>query len=105
MHAKSVRNSISIVFLLLPLLGFAQEEERPITIDDILAMKSVGDPQVSPDGEWVAYTVRQRDMEEDKSGMQIWIVSSAGGEPVLMTAADTSASSPRWSPDNHAKGN
>ncbi len=51
MHARSARSSISIIFLLLPVLGYAQADERPITIDDILAMKSVSDPQVSPDGE------------------------------------------------------
>ncbi len=100
MHAKFVRSSISLVLLLLPVFCFAQDGERPITIDDIMAMKSVGDPQVSPDGEWVAYSVRQRDMEEDESGTQIWIVPTSGGEPIPMTAADTSASSPRWSPDN-----
>jgi len=100
MHARSVRSSISLILLLLPVFSLAQDRERPITIDDIMAMKSVGDPQVSPDGEWVAYTVRQRDLEEDESETQIWIVSSSGGEPIVMTAADTSASSPRWSPDN-----
>ena len=100
MHARSVRSSISLILLLVPVFSLAQDRERPITIDDIMAMKSVGDPQVSPDGEWVAYTVRHRDLDEDKSKTQIWIVPSSGGEPIVMTAADTSASSPRWSPDN-----
>ena len=100
MPAKSVRSSLSLVLLLLPVLAFAQDGERSITVDDILAMKSVGDPQVSPDGEWVAYTVRQRDMEEDESGTQIWTVATSGGNPIPMTSAETSASNPRWSPDN-----
>jgi dipeptidyl aminopeptidase/acylaminoacyl peptidase len=100
MHAKPVRNSISLVLLLLPVFGTAQDGDRLISIDDILAMKSIGDPQVSPDGELVAYTVRQRDMEEDESGTQIWVVATSGGDPIPMTSADTSASSPRWSPDN-----
>ena len=100
MHAKLVRNSISLVLLLLPVFGTAQDGEGLISIDDILAMKSIGDPQVSPDGKLVAYTVRQRDMEEDKSGTQIWVVATSGGDPMPMTSADTSASSPRWSPDN-----
>jgi len=100
MPAKSVRSSLSLVLLLLPVLVLAQDGERSITVDDILAMKSVGDPQVSPDGKWVAYTVRQRDMEEDKSGTQIWTVATSGGDPIPMTSAETSASDPRWSPDN-----
>jgi len=100
MRAKPVFSSISVVLLLLPVPGFAQDGERLITVDDILAIKSVGDPQVSPDGDWVAYTVRQRDMEEDKSGTQIWTIATSGGDPIPMTSAETSASNPRWSPDN-----
>ena len=100
MHAKSARSSMSLLILLSPVFCFAQDGERSIMIEDILAMKSVGDPQVSPDGEWVAYSTRQRDMEEDESVTQVWIVSTSGGDPIPMTSADTSASSPRWSPDN-----
>ena len=100
MHAKSARSSMSLVILLLPVFCFSQDGERSIMIEDILAMKSVGDPQVSPDGEWVAYSTSQRDMEEDESVTQVWIVSTSGGDPIPMTSADTSASSPRWSPDN-----
>ena len=45
-------------------------------------MKSVSGPVVSPEGEWVVYAVRARDMEEDKSNSQLWVVPTAGGEPV-----------------------
>jgi dipeptidyl aminopeptidase/acylaminoacyl peptidase len=87
-----------LALVILP--GLALSQERPITIEDVLALGSVDSPQVSPDGEWVAYTVRQRDMEEDESQTQIWVVSTSGGDPVPMTSADYSASNPRWSPDN-----
>tara|TARA_B100000686_G_C16800948_1_gene985998 strand:+ start:2169 stop:4163 length:1995 start_codon:yes stop_codon:yes gene_type:complete len=82
----------------LPTLIMANE--RPITIDDLLTVGSVGNPQVSPDGRWVAYTVSSRDFDEDKRRTQIWMVSTDGGEPIPMTSSDYSASSPRWSPDN-----
>lgn len=84
----------------LPFLSFAQDSGRPISIDDLLALKAVGNPEISPDGEWVAYTVRTRDMEEDEAQSQIWVVASSGGDPVAMTSPDYSASNPRWSPDN-----
>lgn len=83
---------------LVPALLAAQD--RPITIDDLLALQSVGNPEVSPDGQWVAYTVRGNDMDEDKSNTRIWMVSTSGGDPIPMTGADYSAGSPRWSPDN-----
>jgi dipeptidyl aminopeptidase/acylaminoacyl peptidase len=83
-------------------LTLAQEaaDSGRLTIDHILAMESVGDPQLSPDGKWIAYTVTRNDLEEDKRRTQIWMVSSEGGEPIPMTAPDGSASTPRWSPDS-----
>ncbi len=95
---RIARNMFVLLISLYPALIFGAD--RPITIDDVLALKSVGSPQISPDGDWVAYTVRQRDMEEDKSQTRIWVVSSLGGDPVPMTSVDYSAGSPRWSPDN-----
>lgn len=84
----------------LPVLASAQDNQRPITIDDIMALKSVGSPEVSPDGKWVAYTVQSRDMEKDKRSTQVWIVPTSGGDAIPMTSADNSASDPKWSPDN-----
>src|SRR3989449_5212761 len=52
---------------LFPLPALAQK--RAITIDDYLALKAVGDPQLSPDGRWVAYTVTERS-EEHTSELQ-----------------------------------
>lgn len=95
---RIARNMFVLLISLYPALMFGAD--RPITIDDVLALKSVGSPQISPDGDWVAYTVRQRDMEEDKSQTRIWVVSTSGGDPVPMTSVDYSASNPRWSPDN-----
>ena len=65
-----------------------------MTIDDLMAMERVRDPQISPDGRWVAYTVNQKDLEEDKSRTRIWMMSTEGGEPIPMTSADSSASRP-----------
>ena len=88
-----------IVPLAMLLGGAAAAQERPLTIEDLMTMKSVSDPVVSPEGEWVVYAVRARDMEEDKSNSQLWVVPTAGGEPVPMTATETSAGNPQWSPD------
>ena len=78
----------------------SQDEARPLTIDDLMSLPRVGDPQISPDGQWLAYTVRTRDEEEDKNRTQIWMVATGGGDPIPMTDIDTSAGRPRWSPDN-----
>ena len=65
-------NVLSLFILSFPLLTQAQLEALPLTVDDLMALDSVSNPQLSPDGEWVAYVVRSRDMEEDKSNSQIF---------------------------------
>jgi len=85
--------------LLLSLPLQAQEDRRPITIDDFFKIKTVRNLQISPDGEWVAYTVRETDLKKDKTETRIWMIPSDGGEAIPMTAKGYSASRPRWSPD------
>jgi len=72
---------------------------RTLTVEDYFRIRGVGDPQVSPDGKWVAYTVTKQDLEKDESKTRVWMAPTAGGEKIPMTAKDKSASRPRWSPD------
>src|SRR5271170_6229782 len=88
--------------LALPLAALAQQPSgapRPITIEDRFQLREVQDPQVSPDAQWVAYTVGTSSLKEDKSEERIWMVAMAGGDPIPMTADGVSSSHPRWSPD------
>jgi dipeptidyl aminopeptidase/acylaminoacyl peptidase len=72
---------------------------RAITIDDYFLIRDVGQPELSPDGQWVAYTVRTKMLKEDKNEQRLWMVSTHGGDPLPMTAEGVSSSHPRWSPD------
>jgi len=72
---------------------------RPISIADYFLIHEVHDPQMSPDGKWVAYTVSSPSKEEDKSESRIWMVATSGGDALALTAAEVSSSHPRWSPD------
>ncbi len=74
-------------------------QTRPMAIEDQFAIKRVGSPEVSPDGEWVAYTVSTTNLEKDESATQIWMVSTRGGNPIPLSMSGESASSPKWSPD------
>jgi dipeptidyl aminopeptidase/acylaminoacyl peptidase len=74
-------------------------QKRNLTIEDYFRLRDVSDPQLSPDGAWVAYTVTTRDLEEDKPESRIWMVATSGGDAVPMTAKGSSSSRPRWSPD------
>ena len=75
------------------------DAQRALQVDDYFALKSVGSPSVSPDGKWVAYTVSNKDLENDRSSSRLWLVPTAGGEPRPMTAKGSPFGSPSWSPD------
>ncbi|MCK5650286.1 MAG: S9 family peptidase [Gemmatimonadetes bacterium] len=77
----------------------ATSSPRPLTVDDQFAIQRVGSPVVSPDGEWVAYTVSKTSLKEEKSETRIWMASTSGGDPIPMTAKGAPAGSPKWSPD------
>ncbi|MFO0957550.1 MAG: S9 family peptidase [Isosphaeraceae bacterium] len=83
-----------------PALGF--QAKRAMTVDDLLAVKGVGDPQVSPDGKLVVYTVSELNRDTGKSNSDLWLVPTAGGEPRRLTTAPGADNHPRWSPDGKA---
>jgi len=62
-------------------------QPRRMSFDDVLAMKAVGDAQVSPDGRWVAYTVTRADLELNASDSDVWLVAATGGTPVRLTTS------------------
>jgi dipeptidyl aminopeptidase/acylaminoacyl peptidase len=97
--------SVSIFTLAISLLvassGTAETPKRSITLDDMARLKSVADPQVSPDGQWIAYTVRTIDAEKDKRDTDLWMASWDGAQQIRLTStAESDESEPRWSPDN-----
>jgi Tol biopolymer transport system component len=88
-----------ITFLASPLDAQQPAALRPITIDDHFQIREVEGPRLSPDAQWVAYTVRTASLKEDNSEQRIWMVPFAGGEAVPLTAEGVSSGHPRWSPD------
>jgi dipeptidyl aminopeptidase/acylaminoacyl peptidase len=73
--------------------------KRPIAIDDVYRTAKVSDPEVSPDGKWVAYTVTTIDKDADKRRTALWMVNWEGTQDVQLTFGKQSSSSPKWSPD------
>lgn len=75
------------------------QSERGFAVDDLLKVHRVSDPQLSPDGKWIAYTVGVPDLEKNKVVSHLWLVSTQGGESKQLTFSEKGESSPRWSPD------
>lgn len=90
----------SLLFLCTVFSSQAQmAAKRPLQLDDLYRIQELGDPQCSPDGKWVAYTVTSVDREADKRHTSIWMVTWDGTQDVRLTYDSESESSPRWSPD------
>jgi len=79
----------------------AGAQQRALTVDDYLALPVVGDPQLSPDGKWVAYTVTHYSLKENRGTTRIWLADVAAGTTRQLTAGPGSDRQPRWSPDGH----
>jgi len=77
----------------------AQTARRPIKLDDLSRFREVRDPQISPDGQWVAYVVATIDTKEDKGNSHIWMVGYDGRNDRQITFSQDSETAPRWSPD------
>jgi dipeptidyl aminopeptidase/acylaminoacyl peptidase len=73
---------------------------RPIGPDDIARIRTVGDPQVAPDGAWVAYTISESDVAADKNVSHLWMSRWDGSRTVQLTGRKSeSENTPRFSPD------
>src|SRR5690348_16274817 len=86
------------LILLAPSVSTAQTK-RPMRAEDIYRFRTVNDPQISPDGAWVAYSVSAIDSAKNKSATDIWMTSWDGTQTIRLTSTPESESSPRWSPD------
>lgn len=86
----------SLLLLALPALAAA----KGLTIDDMLAMQRLSDPAVSPDGKWVAYVVRDTDLDANRGRLDVWLQATDGtGEPKRLTSSTQNDSDPAWSSD------
>jgi dipeptidyl aminopeptidase/acylaminoacyl peptidase len=88
-----------VVLSLASVVAKEQQPARPFTIDDLLKIRRVSDPQISPDGRWIAYTIADTDKAANKRTTQIYLISTDGGDPRGITNDKQSSHSPRWSPD------
>jgi dipeptidyl aminopeptidase/acylaminoacyl peptidase len=80
-------------------IASAQPSRRPITLDDHSRLAAVADPQRSPEGAWVAYTVTTVNVEKDRRNTDVWMVRWDGSAALQLTSSDDNETSPRWSPD------
>jgi len=69
---------------------------HPFSIHDMLAMERLSDPQVSPDGNLIVFTVTKTDLEANKGRTDLWLVSADGTGLRRLTSDPAADSNPRW---------
>jgi dipeptidyl aminopeptidase/acylaminoacyl peptidase len=79
--------------------GGAAPARHPITIEDILALRSLGGLDCAHDGKQAVYVVGEADLKADKRRSALWLADLAGGTPLQLTNGEDSASAPSFSPD------
>lgn len=79
--------------------GTEKKEKRPMTVEDLWAVKRVGTPSLSPDGRWAAVEVTSYNMNENTGASDIWLLSTDGRSQRQLTAHTARDGDPQWSPD------
>src|SRR5436305_10434781 len=88
-----------VLALVGPLAGGGSAAAKGLTIDDMLAMRRVGDPAVSPDGKQVAFAVRDTDLEANRGRFDIWLAQADGSGVKQLTTHPENDQDPQWSAD------
>lgn len=85
--------------LLLAASPLFAQTPRALRSTDLAELREVADPQVSPDGEAVLFTVKTADLEKDKTATNLWLAKWDGSDRRALTFGANRQSKPRWSPD------
>jgi len=89
---------LALAASLAPVSGLTAQK-RAITFEDYISLPVVGDPQLSPDGKWIAYAVATPSLQENRGISRVWLAEVATGQTRQLTQGPGSDRSPRWSPD------
>jgi dipeptidyl aminopeptidase/acylaminoacyl peptidase len=97
MNRRHVSSLLLIAMFVL--VAGAASAQPAFTVDDMLKLKRISDPQLSPDGSRVAFVQTTVSLDQNTRNNDIYVVPVAGGEPVKLAGTDQSEDRPRWSPD------
>jgi dipeptidyl aminopeptidase/acylaminoacyl peptidase len=73
--------------------------KRPMTFEDMMKMKRLGETAVSPDGKWLAYSVTTVNLDQNTKTAELWLQAISGGDPQKLAVAQPGDSGPQFAPD------
>ena len=92
--------TLAAAFVLLSFLpASARSQEKVPSVDQMIELRRASGATISPDGQWVAYTVREADWEENAFDTEIWLADARTAATRQLTRGKKSSTSPAWSPD------
>ncbi|HXZ80089.1 MAG TPA: S9 family peptidase [Terriglobales bacterium] len=90
--------TLLLTFALLLTTLAAAQAKHPFTFEDMMALKRIGDPILSPDGHWILFGAADVNLEPNTKTSHLWVVPAAGGESRQITNGPGEDRG-RWSPD------
>ena len=94
-----MKKTLMLLSAVLSTTFLFSQTKRPIAPEDTYRLQNISDPHVSPEGNWVVYTLSSVDTSRDKRNNDIWMVSWDGKQNIQLTNSQDGESSPRFSPD------
>ncbi|MGF7074812.1 prolyl oligopeptidase family serine peptidase [Mucilaginibacter sp. 3215] len=94
-----MKRALFLILTLSAAVNVSAQQKKALKPADVYRIPTVSDPQLSPDGKWVAYSVSEVDTAKDRRVSHLWMQSFDGKESIELTHGEEAASSPRWSPD------
>jgi len=107
MGGRGARIWVAMAVVLVFAVGAAGQGKRPLTVEDLWAVKRPGAPSLSPDGAWAAVEIVSYSMAENNSTSDIWLLATgpatttgtSGSSQRRLTTHTARDSGPQWSPD------
>src|SRR5579859_4800962 len=90
---------ILIVLIAGSFVQLSAQSKRPFTFEDMMALKRISGPVISPDGKWVLFSAMDVSLKDNKKTTHLWLVPLAGGESRQLTSDPAGEDRGRWSPD------
>ena len=99
MRIVTVFTSAFVLFASFSNAQSTNSKLHKLTAKSIYEISNLGSPLVSPEGDWVLYTVSKADSVKDKNVAQLYMIHKDGKETVSLTAQTKGVSNYQWSPD------
>jgi Tol biopolymer transport system component len=102
MSPKAARLSLvtaTAIGVVLSVISASTQVAGVPSIDDVISLKRVGSPAISPNGQQIAFTIRETNWDDNAYETEIWLADAATGQSRQLTNARKSSSAPAFSPD------